>query len=366
MHTYRWMFGAVLAGAALGSSALTVGTVRNPVWLEQTLDIAVPVELDAGAASGELCAKAEVFYADSMLGASQVQIAQESTQVPESVKLRITTSAPVNEPVVTVVLQVGCGQKVTRRFVLLPDVPVHLLNPAPVQQAVLAPVPLAPAAVAGSSPAQSQGPVTVAEPAASAPVAVAPGAPAVARPKPKPRLRLALRAPPPAAAAPAAAAQGPHLALEPLAALGERVRKLDETPPAPAPEPAASEPVAPQPDRLEQLQGDIQQLLKQAADNDAKLVALRVRMEQAEAERATLATALGVGGVLLVAVAALAFWLYRRQQIAARDEDAFDADLDPDAQALVVDFNPVDADQWLPPPPKAAPVPPAGSTPPAP
>lgn len=370
MHTFRWSIGVILTGVAVGSAALTVGTVRNPVWLEQTLDIAVPVQLDAGTQSGNLCAKADVFYADSMLGASQVQITQESTETPESVKLRITTSTPVNEPVVTVVLQVGCDQKVTRRLVLLPDVPV--LNDAPRrtpgEAADAGTVPLAPTAIVGGEAAPAPGSATSAVPTAAPAAVVVPSAPVVARPKRKARLQLELRAPAPRAPVvvapapqPAAGPEGSRLALEPLAALGERVRKLDETPGAAPPESAASEPEAPPVDRLQQLQSDIQLLVKQAAENDAKLTALRVRMEQAEAERSTLATALGVGVVVLLLVGALAFWLYRRQQLTERDEDS-----DLDTEELMVDFNPVDADHWMPPPPKAAPVPPVGTAPPAP
>lgn len=346
MHTFRWMIGVVLTGAAMGSTALTIGSVRSPVWLEQKLDIAVPVQLDSATPSQALCANAEVLFGDSMVDRSQVLVAIENTAAADAVKLRITTSTPVNEPVVTLVLQVGCTQKVTRQYVLLPDIPV-LEGSAPQRdspEVEAAPVPLAPAASVGAGPADA--PATGAAQAAPA-VAGAPAtAPAVvARPKPKPRLRLELQAPvprrPPAPQPPPPpATERDRLALEPLQALGEQVRKLEETAPAPL-EPTVSPEVA----RMQQLQGDIQLLLKQAAENDAKLAALRERMEKAESDRATMVSVLGVVGVLLVVAAAVALWMYRRQQQAWANQDL---DSDPEVNDLIVDFNPVDSDRWEP------------------
>lgn len=358
--------GLVLAGTAVGSAALTIGAVRSPVWLEQRLDITVPVQLDPGAAPDALCTQAEVLFGDNTLSPSQVQVAVENAAAADSVKLRITTSTPVNEPIVTLVLQLGCTQKVSRQFLLLPDMPVlgdsaprrdpALADPAPVPLVSVASTatPAATGAVStetasATSTATTGSPQKEKAQAVSGPVA-APVAPAVvARPKPKPRLRLELQAPVPRRTPPpTAAATGPHLALEPLQALGEQVRKLEET--APLPQEATSAASAPEVDRMQQLQSDIQLLLKQAADNDAKLAALRERMEQAESDRATMASALGVGGILLLLAAAVALWMYRRQRAAQVDADE---DWDPEAQNLIVDFNPVDADQWEPPAPAA-------------
>lgn len=363
MHTFRWMMGLVLTSTAMGSAALTIGSLRGPVWLQQKLDLSVPVQLEPGAPPDALCASAEVSFGDSMVDRSQVQVQAEKAAAPDAWNLRISTGIAVNEPVVTLVLQVGCEQKLVRQYVLLPDLPMQDDAAArrPMLLADPVPPPLAPA------PNQGSGPVETAPsgalpptPAVTAPVASAPPTAAVARPKSKPRLRLELQAPaprrtpPPPAPAPAPAPSGSHLALEPLQALGEQVRKLEEA----TPPPPAEEAVSPQDERMRQLQGDIQLLLKQAAENDAKLVALRVRMEQAESERATLASALGVGVVLLLLAAAVALWMYRRQRTVLTDQD-LDLDSDPEAKDLIVDFNPVDADHWEPP---AQPVRPPSAT----
>lgn len=342
MHTFRWLIGVVLTGTAVGSAALTIGAVRSPVWLEQKLDIVVPVQLDPGTPPSGLCATAEVLFGEGVVDRAQVQLAVENTATADTVKLRITTGTPVNEPVVTLVLQVGCERKVTRQFILLPDVPV--LGDAALgrELSVVDPVavlPSAPAARAGADPAEAAAAGSVQ--AADGPVAAVVAPAVVARPKPKPRLRLELQAPVPRRTpAPPAVAEGAHLSLEPLQALGEQVRKLEETAPAPAP---LAEVVTPEVARMQQLQGDIQLLLKQAADSDAKLAALRVRMERAESDRATLASVLGGVVVLLLVAAAVALWMYRRRQGALGDEDL---DSDPEAKDLIVDFNPVDSDHW--------------------
>jgi hypothetical protein len=343
MHTFRWMIGVVLTGATMGSSALTIGPVRSPVWLEQRLDIVVPVQLDSAAPSNALCATADVFFADSMVDRAQVQVTPENTDSTESVRLRITTTASVNEPVVTVALQVGCDQKVMRRFVLLPDMPVLNAPPAraetPTADAV--PLPLAPASITGAAVPDASGAARAASGAVEPSTAPAPAPAVAARPKSKPRLRLEMRAPAPRTPPPApkpVSKEGSRLALEPLHDLDERVRKLEETAVAePAQIPASDV------DRVIQLQGDIQQLLKQAADSDAKLAALRARVEQVESERSALATALGAGGVaVVIAAVTLVLWMRRRQG----PEVVEDPDLDPDVKELIVDFNPVDADHW--------------------
>lgn len=336
MHTFRWMMGVVLTGACMGSTALTIGPVRQSVWLEQRLDIAVPIQLDAPAPADAWCASADVYFGDSLVDRAHVQVLPENAAAPEGARLRITTTTVVNEPVVTVELQVGCTPRVMRRFVLLPDIPVRPDAPAQPEPPTpsVATAPVAPAAITGAALPDTTGAARV----ATGTVQRAPAA--TVRPHPKPRLRLELRAPMPRTPPPAAASEGAHLTLEPLQAVGARAPAQEAPPLAASPEPAASAPS--ESERLQALQGDIQQLLKQAADSDAKLAALRERMERAESERATLATALGLlVATLAIATVAVALWIRRRRQ-------ALDADpeLDPEAQDLVVDFNPVDSDHW--------------------
>ena len=124
MRTFKWMVGLALTSAAAGSTALTIGPVRGPVWLQQKFDIVVPVQLEPGTPTDALCAYADLSFGESQVDRNQVQVTVESSATPDTASLRITSRTTVNEPVVTLVLQVGCEQRVVRQYVLLPDMPV--------------------------------------------------------------------------------------------------------------------------------------------------------------------------------------------------------------------------------------------------
>ena len=125
--------------------------------------------------------------------------------------IRVVSSTPIDEPVVSVYVRVGCGQKSTRRYVLLADVasepaPATLPAPAAVSLPTVSPAPAAAPAAAPNTvplvvttpaqpapviaPVQTTAPVAVPE-TAPEPVTSAPGAavatpavqPAAAKPK---------------------------------------------------------------------------------------------------------------------------------------------------------------------------------------
>ena len=345
MRTFKWMVGLALTSAAAGSTALTIGPVRGPVWLQQKFDIVVPVQLEPGTPTDALCAYADLSFGESQVDRNQVQVAVESSATPDTASLRITSRTTVNEPVVTLVLQVGCEQRVVRQYVLLPDMPVldtaDSRRPSVVPESAV-PVPLVAGDSSTTSPSESVNASDAPAPPAERPPEVKPRPPAVVvRPKPKPRLRLELQAPPPRRTAPVVVE--PRAAELPLPSLGEQARPPEDAASAPQEAPDAQ---AQQEQRVQQLQGDIQLLLKQAAENDAKLADLRVRMEKAESDRATLASVLGGAVVVVLLAVAVAWWMRRRQAVALVD----DPELDPEARDLIVDFNPVDADHWAHPP----------------
>ncbi len=115
MRTFKWMVGLALTSAAAGSTALTIGPVRGPVWLQQKFDIVVPVQLEPGTPTDALCAYADLSFGESQVDRNQVQVAVESSATPDTASLRITSRTTVNEPVVTLALQVGCEQRVVRQ-----------------------------------------------------------------------------------------------------------------------------------------------------------------------------------------------------------------------------------------------------------
>lgn len=64
--------------------------------------------------------EAEVSYGDTRLDAGRVSTRLESV-VGSNGTVRISSAVPVDEPVVSVSLVVGCSQKIARRYVLLAE-----------------------------------------------------------------------------------------------------------------------------------------------------------------------------------------------------------------------------------------------------
>jgi hypothetical protein len=64
-----------------------------------------------------------VYYADTRQDPARVQVQQAPAEPVGTHTVQITSAAAIDEPMVTVYLQIGCGQKVSRRFVMLADYP---------------------------------------------------------------------------------------------------------------------------------------------------------------------------------------------------------------------------------------------------
>ena len=125
------VLGVVLLWAAASSHAMTLGRARGAVLLGQPLKLSVPIQLESGEGLSALCFDAEVFYGDTRQDASRVAVTIEQPQSTQTAGVAVTSSANVDEPVVTVYLRAGCEYKSTRRFVLLADLATE------VQQSVL-------------------------------------------------------------------------------------------------------------------------------------------------------------------------------------------------------------------------------------
>jgi hypothetical protein len=221
---------ALLAAACLAggnAAALSIGGVRSPVVLGQTLNLALPVDLGPGEVLEDGCVRVEVHVGESRLSPELVATSLERAADPSRLKVRVRTAAAIGEPVVGVTVSAGCPVRMTRHFVLFADPPEGLAaTPAPIAAPVVADATTAaadapPAAVQRSSTAA---PVSAAAPAAAAAKrvrdAAAPARQAAAprkaesrrvtaAAKPRPRLQLDLVEPlaPSAPAAPEVAAQ---------------------------------------------------------------------------------------------------------------------------------------------------------------
>jgi hypothetical protein len=133
--------GWLLAGEAM---ALTLGRARGAALIGRPLELVIPVTLDSSETQGP-CAGADLFYGEERVRAP---IVRWEPGIGMQGVVRISSPAPVDEPMVTVYLRVGCEQASSRRFVLLSELapeteqgPVRASAPVPrprVQRTALA------------------------------------------------------------------------------------------------------------------------------------------------------------------------------------------------------------------------------------
>lgn len=317
----RWSLGAALVGLALlccafDSTALTLGRLQGGAFLGKALNVVVPVQLDVGEDASSLCFEADVFHADTRQGSSRVQV--EAGLQPRTAELRILSAAPIDEPVVTVYLRGGCaGQRTTRRYVLLTDLPVEAASVA--LPSVSTPSPLtAPNEAGQSQPSQA---VTAGAPTPQA----APAGPSAkvkaSRPARSVRLRMPARVqrgmatgalPPPGAALqpskPARAGGQARLQLDPLEYFSDRIANLEA--PAPVTQESSALLTA---QRMEALETSVKTLQAVASQNEARLSDLKTRLQQAESERFAPAVVYALLALLFASLLALG-WLWKRQR----------------------------------------------------
>jgi hypothetical protein len=292
--------GVLVAGAALSSAALTLGPARGAAWIGQPLALSVVVQLEAGQGASALCAEADVFHADSKQDAGRVNVFSEPGSEPDTARLRVVSTVPVDEPVVTVYLRAGCGAKNTRRYVLLADYQSDALAPAPHVATESAPM------VPTVLPADA----VTAKPLAKAPRAAKP----LAKPSPAASPDRSIPAPSNATAKPAATERA-RLRLDPLENLAKRIATLET---ATAVSAAAPPDEAVRDTQLMlQLQADIKALADKAAKNEVTLMALREQLLKAEAERTPAVLIYALMILVLLCLAAIALLWNRRSEAPA-------------------------------------------------
>ncbi|MBC5764636.1 hypothetical protein [Ramlibacter albus] len=118
------------------ANAVTLGRARGAAIIGRPVNVTVPLTLEPGEA--EPCVQAEVFQGDSRMGG--ITLRTETTA--SGPVIRILSSGALEEPTLVFYLRVGCGQQVTRRYVMLAELhdeqgatavvtPPRLVAPAP-------------------------------------------------------------------------------------------------------------------------------------------------------------------------------------------------------------------------------------------
>ena len=156
--------GVPLLALAGSSFALSLGGVRGNAVLGQALSLAFELKLESGEDVDAGCLRAQLTQGDTRVDGSRVTLAISGSAGERLVRLR--SSVPVDEPVVTVTLTANCDQQVSHRYVLLTELPQDpraaasvsassaMASSAPVQlpkvsEAVAIPAQMAPSEVRG-------------------------------------------------------------------------------------------------------------------------------------------------------------------------------------------------------------------------
>ncbi len=350
------ILGLILLGLSVDSGALTLGRMRGAAIVGQPLDVSIQIQLGPDETASSVCMEADVFHADTRLDPSRVRVSVEPGAQAQQANLRVTSSVYVDEPVVTIYLKAGCGQKVSRRYVMLADYPSEPASPtapASLPLVVVPAAPVTPAAVPqgdGGSAANTAPNTAQAADTAQSRVAARPAQPAKARPPaaPKPprafvRKEVPATMPKPAVAKAAAPAQDAkaektpappaakveeklaagreagqsRLKLDPLVMLAERVASLESSSSAPPAD------VVRESQRVQSIEDSVKALVALAAKNEANLQDLRTQLQKAESERIPMQWIYGLVALLLACLAAIAYlWsrLSRGGNSGARDD----------------------------------------------
>ena len=121
------LVGSILLSTALHSHAITLGRHGGAAVIGRTLDIRVEAMAGPNEDLSASCIRSEVFFGDAQLASGSVRITPQRTAPDAKASIRVQTTVPVNEPVVSVVVRAGCDAPFSRRYVLLAD-------PAPVTE----------------------------------------------------------------------------------------------------------------------------------------------------------------------------------------------------------------------------------------
>jgi hypothetical protein len=119
------MLKLAMAGALLVTAtqvvAVSLGATQGSVIIGRPLDLLVQTSITASEVASGLCLEAEVLYGDTRVPAAAITTGIHQIGGEGSGALRIRTTDPVNEPIVTLILRAGCTSSFRRSYTLLAD-----------------------------------------------------------------------------------------------------------------------------------------------------------------------------------------------------------------------------------------------------
>jgi len=290
-------FATALGGAAPTAEALSIGRSTAFSALGRPLDLVVAVQLAGNEVLRADCVVAVVTVGDRRLPAAAVRAGVEASGDRRRPRVRVTTTTPIEEPVVAVDLAVGCGARVSRRI-------VTLIDPSRIAQGDRRPAQSGAADAPRSDPGTARARLRVDRPtgAAGAESARSPVAAAPAVPSPSPTS-------PGSPGSPVA----PTLSSAPPPS-------MSSTPPIdPASSGTATTDAGP---GIQAMVDELARLRAEFAAQRQTVSALQARLRQAETERFPIAVVAALVGLamLFALLAAALWWLRPRRRRPVRPE----------------------------------------------
>jgi pilus assembly protein FimV len=105
------------------ATALGFGKVASATTLGQPLSFVIGLRLDANETVESRCVKAEVSLGERTLPEAMVRARIETAASSGERRVRVTTTVPVDEPVLNVMLHLGCPAGLSRSFLVFADPP---------------------------------------------------------------------------------------------------------------------------------------------------------------------------------------------------------------------------------------------------
>ena len=133
------------------SSATTLGNINGRAWIGRPLSISLPVQLDPGEVASSVCAKVDLYFADNRVDASQVHASWQNPAATGQARLLVESRSALDEPMVTVQVALGCDQALTRKYLLLADLPNEPTSDVAAAETPSRAEPVAAAALASAS-----------------------------------------------------------------------------------------------------------------------------------------------------------------------------------------------------------------------
>lgn len=113
--------------AASGAAALSLGNPQGTVVLGRPLDLVFDVRTD-GAQIADSCISANITAGDAPIPQGQVRLSPTAPRAGRDTAIRVQTTQPINEPVLSVRISAGCSGSVVRTYSVF-AYPAEALNP---------------------------------------------------------------------------------------------------------------------------------------------------------------------------------------------------------------------------------------------